>query len=100
MLQGGDLAGPGLSEIQSGNGRQKVDGTGWNSKGELGAQRGKILLGNINQGNAKQTEGLHPFPGISGGGFDSKINILGVAALGMMNDRVAARHQIADITGV
>lgn len=52
------------------------------------------------KGDAEAVKGAHEAGGIFGAGFDPKINVLGVAGLGVLDDSVAAYDEVADFTVV
>ena len=100
VLHRGRLVGPGRFKLKSGNSSEKVDLAGGNTNAELRSRRGEIFLSDSDEGDAEEAEGLHESERILRRWFDPDVDVLGVARLRVMNDRIASRHHVADVTFV
>jgi hypothetical protein len=90
---------PGFAGLaEAGDGGENVNGARGHAQIELGARSGEISLGHAKHGDAENDEGPHELVGVLRRGFQPDVEVLGVAGLGVMNHRVAARHEIANIT--
>jgi hypothetical protein len=81
----------------AGKGGKEIDLAGGSSNHILESLMRKVVLCDFEERNPELPEcACHP-DGIFPGGFDSEIDVLGVARLGVVDDGVGSNHEILNL---